>query len=140
MICVETVGGIQAAKINPVLTSNKGVKNYDFITVDDVLYLVNNTLGGDAAYREDQTIAAGEYLNGYDVASLAGLKLVVDGKHIAFGTGETISDIDVGDILIANQDGKLVVDDEAPEAGAYFVVTDVNVTLTEAAIKVRVCA
>lgn len=134
------MGGIQAAKINPVLTTNKDVKNYDFITVDDVLYLVNNTLSGDAAYREDQTIAAGEYLNGYDVASLAGLKLVVDGKHIAFGTGEKISDIDVGNILIVNQDGKLVVDDEAPASGAYFVVTDVNVTLTEAAIKVRVCA
>lgn len=136
MVCVETVGGIQAAKINPILKSKNDVKNYDFIAVDGVLYLVNNTLSGDAAYREDQAIPAGEFLNGYDVASLAGLKLVIDGKHITGG----VEDLVAGAYLVAGEGGKLAVSANKPESGVYFVVTDVNVVLTEAAVKVRVCA
>ena len=136
MIVLETIGGIQAAKINPVLTAEKDVTNNDFITVDGILYLINNTLSGDASYREDQTIAAGEFLNGYNMASLLGLKLVVDGKHIEDG----VSGIEVGNYLTAAESGKLTVASSQPTSGVYFTVTDVNVTLTEAAVKVRVCA
>ena len=40
MIRFETVGMIEVAKNNPVLTSDSDVTNYSFITVDGDLYLV----------------------------------------------------------------------------------------------------
>ena len=43
----------------------------------------------------------------------------------------------VKDVYVVGDDGKLAVG-EAPAAGVYFVVTD-KCTLTEKAIKARVC-
>ena len=83
MIKVETVGMIQNSHVEPTLTSANDVKNYSFITVDGVPYLVANDITGDNAYVEDVTIAAGEYLNGWDLTKWENQKLVIDAKHFS---------------------------------------------------------
>lgn len=130
MVKVETIGMYDVAKINPTLVSDKAVKNYSFVTVDDILYLINNTVVGDDSYKEDISIPAGDKLNGYVVKAWEGQKLVVDAKHVVGG----ISTLSKGDVLVANDEGKL----EAGEAaGVHFVVSE-KTTLTEPAIKVVV--
>ena len=49
MIRFETIGMIEVAKNNPVLTSGSDVKNYSFIKEDGDLYLVMNVITGDDA-------------------------------------------------------------------------------------------
>ena len=146
MIKVENIGALDVAKINPVLTSNNDVANYSFITDDGVTYLVCNTIVGDDAYKDNVTIPAGEYLNGYDLSAWVNQKLVIDEKHIAYGSGENYNSLLVADagnnvdatmLKVASTGGKLEITDTAPTSGVYFVVTD-KVTLTEKAIKVRV--
>lgn len=134
MIKVETLGMLDIAKINPVLTSDKDVVNYSIIEVDGITYLISNTITGDNSYKEDVVIAAGESLNGYDVEAWKGQKLVIDGKHITDG----ITTLSVNDALTVGNDGKLKKAATAPTTGVYFVVTDKGVTLTEPAIKARV--
>lgn len=130
MVKVETIGMYDVAKINPTLVSGKAVKNYSFVTVDDILYLIDNTVVGDDSYKEDISIPAGDKLNGYVVKAWEGQKLVVDAKHVVGG----ISTLSKGDVLVANDEGKL----EAGEAaGVHFVVSE-KTTLTEPAIKVVV--
>ena len=135
MIKVETIGILDVAKVNPVITSESDVTNNQFITHEDNVYLVANTLVGDDSYREDVVIKAGEYLNGYLVKAWDGQKLVIDGKHV---TGEYATYSVKDTILVVGNDGKLAVGEAAPESGVYFVVTD-KCTLTEKAIKARVC-
>ena len=135
MIKVETIGMLDVAKVNPVITSESDVTNNQFITHEDNVYLVANTLVGDDSYREDIIIKAGEYLNGYLVKAWDGQKLVIDGKHV---TGEYATYSVKDTILVVGNDGKLAVGEAAPESGVYFVVTD-KCTLTEKAIKARVC-
>lgn len=130
MVKVETIGMYDVAKINPTLVSDKAVKNYSFVTVDDILYLIDNTVVGDDSYKEDISIPAGDKLNGYAVKAWEGQKLVVDAKHVVGG----ISALSKGAVLVANDEGKL----EAGEAaGVHFVVSE-KTTLTEPAIKVVV--
>lgn len=130
MVKVETIGMYDVAKINPTLVSDKAVKNYSFVTVDDILYLIDNTVVGDDSYKEDISFPAGDKLNGYAVKAWEGQKLVVDAKHVVGG----ISTLSKGDVLVANDEGKL----EAGEAaGVHFVVSE-KTTLTEPAIKVVV--
>lgn len=130
MVKVETIGMYDVAKINPTLVSGKAVKNYSFVTVDDILYLIDNTVVGDDSYKEDISFPAGDKLNGYAVKAWEGQKLVVDAKHVVGG----ISTLSKGDVLVANDEGKL----EAGEAaGVHFVVSE-KTTLTEPAIKVVV--
>lgn len=130
MVKVETIGMYDVAKINPTLVSDKAVKNYSFVTVDGILYLIDNTVVGDDSYKEDISIPAGDKLNGYAVKAWEGQKLVVDAKHVVGG----ISALSKGDVLVANDEGKL----EAGEAaGVHFVVSE-KTTLTEPAIKVVV--
>lgn len=149
MIKVETLGMIEVAKINPVLVSENDVENYDFITDNDIVYLIANTIVGDEAYLKDTTIKAGQYLNGYQVDAWVGQKLVVDAKHIAYAAGQNYDSLKVADasatpavaatILTVNANGKLAIAVSAPESGIYFKVTD-KVNLTEKAVKVLVCA
>lgn len=131
MIKIETLGMLDVAKVNPVLKHTEDVKNYSFITVDDELYLVSNTITGDNAYREDVAIPAGEYLNGFLVRAWDGQKLVIDGKHIQ----DELSGLSVGDVLVAQDDGTLKKGDAE---GVHLVITDTGVTLTEAAVKAKV--
>lgn len=130
MIKCETIGMLDVAKINPVLKSEKDVKNYSFITVDGILYLITNTVVGDDAYLKDVVIPAGDFLNGYQVDAWVGQKLVIDGKHIEGG----VAALNAGDALVVAEDGNLKV---GTAAGVHFVVTD-KTTLTEAAVKARV--
>lgn len=132
MIKVETLGMLDVAKVNPVLKSDKDVKNYSFLTFDGDLYLISNTITGDDAYREDIVIPAGEYLNGFMVEAWKGQKLVIDGKHI---DGDA-STLEKGDILVAQEDGTLKKG--VATQGVYLVVTDTKTTLTEAAVKAKV--
>lgn len=129
MVKVETIGMYDVAKINPTLVSDKDVVNHSFISVDNVLYLIDNTVVGDDAYKEGIVIPAGEKLNGYVVKAWEGQKLVVDGKHVE-GSIESLED---GDVLIA-KDGKLATGEAV---GTYFIVAG-KTTLTEAAIKVTI--
>jgi len=129
MIKVETTGMYDVAKNNPTLVSDKEVANHSFITVDNILYLIDNTVVGDDAYREGIVFPAGEKLNGYVVKAWEGQKLVVDGKHVEGG----IASLNDGDILVA-KDGKLA---PGEAGGTYFIVSG-KATLTEAAIKVTI--
>ena len=81
MIKVETIGMLDVAKVNPVITSERDVSNYQFITHEDNVYLVANTLSGDNSFREDMIFKAGEYLNGYLVKAWDGQKLIADEKQ-----------------------------------------------------------
>lgn len=130
MIKVETLGMLDIAKINPVIKSDKDVKNYSFVTEDGILYLISNTIVGDESYRKDVVIPAGEFLNGYQVDAWVGQKLVIDGKHIAEGAKDLVA----GDVLVVAEDGSLA---KGSASGVHFVVTD-KTTLTEAAVKARV--
>ena len=129
MIKTETIGMYDVAKINPTLVSDKEVANHSFITVDNILYLIDNTVVGDDAYREGIVFPAGEKLNGYAVKAWEGQKLVVDGKHVE----GCIASLNDGDILVA-KDGKLATGEAV---GTYFIVAG-RATLTEPAIKVTV--
>lgn len=138
MIKTETVGAFDVAKVNPVITSEDAVKNYQFIEHEGKTYLVANTLSGDAAHREDVVIAAGEYLNGYMVEAWEGQKLVIDEKHIAYGESEDYASIVAGTtLLVIDNDGNLAIAAAAPESGVYFKVTD-KTTLTGKAVKALV--
>ena len=134
MIRFETVGMVEVAKNNPVLTSVSNVTNYSFITVDGDLYLVMNVITGDDAYVEGAVIPAGEPLNGFLVEAWKSQKLVVDGKHITGGVTAATQNA----TLVVDSDGKLKTG-VAPESGVYFKVSDTGVTLTEPAVKVKVC-
>lgn len=132
MIKFGTIGAGFAAKNDPTIISTNAVKNYDFITYEDTLYLIMNIVNGDDSYKDDVTFAAGECLRGIDVKSIEGLKLIVDGKHITGGvTGKT-----VGTVLVAHTDGTLKT---GSAEGVYFKVTKTGVKLTEAAVEVKVC-
>ena len=138
MIKRETVGMLDIAKINPVLTSQNDVVNNSFLTVDGITYVILNDINGDDAYKDGVTIKAGEYLNGYDLSAWAGQKLVVDEKHITYATGADYDDITAGTTLLKPKtDGTLEVTSTAPESGVYFKVTD-KVTLTGKAVKVLI--
>lgn len=130
MIKVETLGMYDVGKINPTLVSDKEVANHSFLTVDNILYFIDNTVVGDDAYKEGVVFPAGEKLNGYIVKAWEGQKFSVDGKHVEGG----ITSLKDGDILV-EKDGGLAVSDEA--IGTYFIVSG-KTTLTEAAIKVTV--
>ncbi len=138
MIKCETVGMLDIAKINPVLTSQNDVVNNSFLTVDGITYVILNDINGDDAYKDGVTIKAGEYLNGYDLSAWAGQKLVVDEKHITYASGADYDDITAGTTLLKPKtDGTLEVTSTAPESGVYFKVTD-KVTLTGKAVKVLI--
>lgn len=136
MIKCETVGMLDIAKINPVLTSENDVTNNSFIKVDGITYLVMNDINGDDAYKDGVTIKAGEYLNGYDVSAWAGQKLVIDGKHITGGVDDLTEGTSV--LVLDGETGKLKVG-TASDGDVSFKVTD-KVTLTEAAVKAVVVA
>lgn len=135
MIKVETVGMLEVAKLNSVLTSTSDVANYSFVVDDDETYLVANTLTGDESYCEDVVFKAGEYLNGFLLNAWEGKKLVIDAKHI----NADYSDLSDGKFLSVNSDGKLDVADSAPASGVYFKVKDVDIVLTESAVKAKIC-
>lgn len=138
MIKCETVGMLDIAKINPVLTSQNDVVNNSFLTVDGITYVILNDINGDDAYKDGVTIKAGEYLNGYDLSAWSGQKLVVDEKHITYASGADYDDITAGTTLLKPKtDGTLEVTSTAPESGVYFKVTD-KVTLTGKAVKVLI--
>ena len=143
MIKCKTVGMLDVAKVNPVLTSASDVVNYSFLYDDGDLYLIANQISGDDAYIEDVTIKAGEFLNGYLVKAWESQRLVIDAKHITFGSGETYED----DIVVTSGSETLLAVDSstnelkivanAPASGVYFVCKG-KVTLTEKAVEVKV--
>ena len=138
MIKCETIGMLDREVLNPVLTSVSDVANYSFLASDGKLYLIANTLTGDNAYRDDYTIPAGEYLNGHLVEAWKGQKLVIDAKHITYGSGESYAGITAGTTLLkVDGSNHLVITDSAPASGVYFKVTD-KCTLTGEAVKAEV--
>ena len=130
MVRFETIGAYDKLVSNPTIKMETDVVNNSFITYDNDLYLVANTIAGDDSYMDDVVIKAGDFINGYLIKSVEGLKLIVDGKHITGG----VSALSKGSILVAGEDGKLKT---GSATGVHFVVTE-KVTLTEAAVKVKV--
>ena len=130
MIKFETIGAIERSVVNPVIKMATDTVNNSFITYDGDLYIVKNDIAGDDAYKDDVVIPAGEYVNGYLVKSLEGMKLIIDGKHITGGVSSLAKD----GVLVADTDGKLKT---GTASGVHFVITD-KVTLTEPAVKVKV--
>ncbi len=138
MIKCETVGMIDVAKNNPVLTSASDVSNYSFITDNGEIYLIANTISGDDSYVEGAVIKAGDYLNGFLVRAWETQNLVVDEKHIAYGSGQSYASITANTTLFTvGTNGKLEIASEAPESGVYFKAVE-KTRLTEAAVKVRI--
>ena len=138
MIKCETLGMFEVSKNNPILTSASAVDNYTFISDNDDLYLIDTYVDGDDFYKRDYTIPANTLLRGFRVADWAGQNLIVDEKHIAYGSGEDYSDITSGTTILAvNASGKLAIESEAPDSGIYFLVVK-KTTLTENAVVVRV--
>lgn len=136
MIKVETIGMLDAAKVNPVITSESDVANYQFIKHEENVYLVANTLVGDDSYREDVVIKAGEYLNGYLVKAWEGQNLVIDAKHIE---GEYATYAVKGKYFTIETSGKLKEGTKPEGAGTVYLSFVDKCTLTEKAIKARVC-
>ena len=130
MVRFETIGAYDKLVSNPTIKMGTDVVNNSFITYDNDLYLVANTIAGDDSYMDDVVIKAGDFINGYLIKSVEGLKLIVDGQHITGG----VSALSKGSILVAGEDGKLKA---GSATGVHFVVTE-KVTLTEAAVKVKV--
>ena len=138
MIKCETLGMIQIAKNNPVLTSETDTAIYDFITQDGITYLVANTLSGDESYRDDIVIKAGDFISGFEILAWEGMNLIVDEKHIAYGENVDYDDITVGTTLMTIGDtGKLEISENAPNDGLYFKVIE-KCRLTEKAVKVLI--
>lgn len=82
MVKFRCLGEIEIAKNNPVLTHNAAVKNGSIFVSDGETYMIWNTINGDDAYKDDVEIAAGEFLNGFNLSANIGQELVVDAKHI----------------------------------------------------------
>ena len=131
MVKFETIGEFQTSALNPLIKLDKDVMNYSFITVDDIQYLVLNVINGDDSYREDVVLKAGECLNGYNLKYCVDQKLFIDGKHITGGIDSVVE----GTILVPAEDGTLV---EGEAEGVHLVVTDINLRLTEKAVKAKI--
>ena len=135
MVKLESIGMYDVAKINPVLTSVSDVKNYSFITVGGITYLVLNDINGDDSYKEGIVIKAGDFLNGYDISAWIGQKLVIDGKHITGG----VSGLTAGtSTLVLDGDHAGMLKTGAGSAGDYVFKVTEKVTRTEAAVKVQI--
>lgn len=132
MIKCETLGMLDVAKNNPVLKSEKDMPNYSFIVDDGDAYVIMNEINGDAAYRKDEVIKAGDFLNGFMVKSWEGQKLIIDAKHI---DGEFASVSAVETVLVVDEaTGKLKV---GSAEGVHMVVKGVT-KLTENAVIAKV--
>lgn len=131
MIKYETVGMLQHAVVNPVITLESDVHANDFITLGEVVYLVSNEGQGDKAYEDSTLVKAGEFVLGYKVEAWKDEKLVIELKHIDETASSVVKDV----LLKVKSNGKLEIVSEAPASGVYFKVTDVNVMLTEKAVK-----
>lgn len=123
MIKVETIGMIQRAVTDPTLKSEADVVNHTIVVLNDKSYLINNADSGDDSYIQGRVIPAGDFLNGYDLTSLVGQKLVIDAKEIS---GDTPAE--VGDTLGVGDDGLLEI---GGTGDVTLTVTDVDVVLTE---------
>lgn len=137
MIKPETIGMIDTAKLNSVLTSTTDVKNYSFIEANDRIYVILQNIFGHDNRVQDVAIPAGEYLNGFDVAAWDGQVLVIDQTHITplQDGGKNVA-IKATDILTVDGAG-LKVASAAPTSGLYFVVESITY-LTGPAVKARV--
>ena len=140
MIKNYLLGMYDIAKINAVLTDENDVPNYSFIKKDGVTYLVLQDGSGDDAHKEGLVVKAGEKINGYDISAWENQEIVIDEKHISYGSGEDYDDITAGTTLLTiKADGTLEIADSAPSTAGeiYFKVT-AKTTLTEKAVKAKV--
>ena len=92
----RTIGEIDVAKNNPVLTHTDDVKNYSILTQDGISYLVWNEISGDESYLKDQVIPAGAFLNGYNLSANVGQELLItedmiDGDVSGMEKGDTVT-------------------------------------------------
>lgn len=91
----RTLGCIDVAKNNPVLTHTANVVNNSIVTKDGATYLVWNEINGDESYLKDQVIKAGDFLNGYNLSANIDQELVMTADFI----NETIANLTAGDAV-----------------------------------------
>lgn len=137
MVKTELLGAKDYARNNPVLTHTADLMNGSLLVKDGVTYLIDNVLTGDDSYRDGVMLKAGEFLNGYDVASWAGQCLIADEEHFNFGARTNYAGVQVNDVFKAGDDGKFEYTASAPTEGVYFVCVE-KTALTEKALKVRI--
>ena len=97
--------------------------NEELLALNDALTLQNETI------EKQNSDLAGKN----QALSLETQELVVDEKHITYGTGKSYADLKVADptaspavaatLLTIGNDGKLAIAASAPESGLYFKVT-----------------
>lgn len=122
MIKFRTLGCIDVAKNNPVLTHTDAVKNYSVVTKDDISYLIWNEFSGDESYLKDMSIAAGDFLNGYNLSANIGQELVITADMI----NEDVDSLTAGGAVTLKADylvGTPVVDFKFVEVVAWNAAT-----------------
>ena len=138
MIKVNTLGMFDVAKIDPTIKLEEDIKNNQFVTVDEDLFLVMNEPNGDDSYRDDVVLKAGECLNGFLLSAWVGQELVVDSKHITYKHSENYEEtLTAGKFLKVGGDKNLETSETAPESGIYFKVVAKEM-LTEKAVRVKI--
>jgi len=133
MIKYNMLGMNNVAVNDPTITSESAVTNYSFITHGGEIYMIDQLVTGDDAYKEDLSFDAGTLLRGFLVRQWDRQELIVDGKHITGG----VTGLTVDAVLVVDTDGKLKTG-TAPTSGVYFKVTKTGINLNEAAVAVRV--
>lgn len=131
MIKVGTIGMIEKnAKSFPNIKASAAIQNGWFGTISDTatitpttdtvksadLVVVMNTVVGDNEYT-DVTLPIGEYVNAFLLKEWGNQTLELNETHLA----AALSTYAVGDVLVANADGKLV-EAAATGYGISFVV------------------
>lgn len=129
MVKFRCLGEIEIAKNNPVLTHTAAVKNGSIFVADGETYMIWNTINGDDAYKDDVEIAAGEFLNGFNLSANIGQELVVDAKHIT----NDYAGLKTGDAVTFKSDYLV----SSPTV-AFTAVTKTQ--LTGDAVIVKICA
>lgn len=129
MVKFRCLGEIEIAKNNPVLTHTAAVKNGSIFAADGETYMIWNTINGDDAYKDDVEIAAGEFLNGFNLSANIGHELVVDAKHIT----NDYAGLKTGDAVTFKSDYLV-----GSPTVAFTAVTKTQ--LTGDAVIVKICA
>lgn len=156
MIKVGTIGMIDKnAKSFPTVTAHADIANGYVCTVAGGktvapvagasgtpqtadLYIVMNTIVGDNAYIDGQTIAAGDFVNAFLLKQWDKQTLVFDEGHITYASSKSYADI-VADTtkLVVGTDGKFAVATDVTHYGMYFEVTK-KVQFNGNAVEVRI--
>lgn len=144
MVKVYTIGMMEHnAKNDPTVVAAEEMLNGALFTIDedhksvaptadgtDPLYIALNKFAGDD-HGQDLKIAAGAYVNAYQLKAWDGMYLEISQENIV----DDIDDLDVGDVLVADTTYKF----KAGEAGALsFNVAEKIMLGTAKGVRVQI--